>query len=84
MSGGGRFKPRSVHLPAHTSPEGLTPDVYCSTVGGHLAPLAAWGGGGVEGVVLWHISYSDETLRHSLPQERIFFSFDPMALPYSN
>ena len=42
------------------------------------------GGGGVEGVVLWHISYSDETLRHSLPQERIFFSFDPMALPYSN
>ena len=46
MSGGGRFKPGSVHLPAHTSQEGLTPDVYCGTVGGDLAPLAAWGGGG--------------------------------------
>lgn len=50
MSGGGRFKPGSVHLPAHTSQEGLTPDVYCGTVGGDLAPLAAWGGGGVEGM----------------------------------
>lgn len=34
MSDGGRFKPGSVHLPAHTSPEGLTPDEYWGTMGG--------------------------------------------------
>lgn len=50
MSDGGRFKPGSVHLPAHTSPEGLTPDVYCGTMGGDLAPLAARRGWGVEGM----------------------------------
>lgn len=36
MSDGGRFKPGSVHLPAHTSPEGLTcgQDEYWGTMGG--------------------------------------------------
>lgn len=51
MSDGGRFKPVSVrhkvHLPDHTSPEALTPDVYWGTMGEDLAPLAAgaWGHG---------------------------------------
>ena len=41
-------------------------DVF-TTVSGQFFSLFVGGG------VLWHISYSDQTLRHSLPQERIFF-----------
>lgn len=70
MSDGGRFKPVSVrhkvHLPDHTSPEALTPDVYWGTMGEDLAPLAAgaWGARGEVETSRAHFSFS-APLRYS-------------------
>ena len=70
MSDGGRFKPESVrhkvHLPDHTSLEGLTPDVYWDTMGGDVAPLAArgWGARGEVETSRAHFSFS-APLRYS-------------------